>query len=360
MTVSGYIPHAMLVRRPLSAVLLLFVIWLVSLWFVWHLIHGQGVTAENAPHVSERLRRATFEAFEEIVALVYDGELPNAARIAEVTKDLQAKRGLTEEQIEIARKATQITHPMFALQAAAATLGPKVNDFEPHMETAQERGMAAIAKMGHLVGVITQAYEGRPYDGPKAGESHAEMMLRMYLRWAERRGFAIEVADVSPGEGAGIKSATVIAAGPFAYGYLKGERGVHRLVRLSPFDAAHRRRNLAEYEGFAEFDLAGIEELITLTEALIAMVFAASLHLTMGPGGMVSFGHAAWFGIGAYATHLAMEHWKATFWEGMFLAALLVQEDALVGTAQFWVTRPIAGARLLAAKASTSHVRPAT
>jgi peptide chain release factor 2 len=65
--------------------------------------------------------------------------------------------------------------------------------------------------------------------------------MRMYLRWAERRGFITEVADLSPGEGAGIKSATVIAAGPFAYGYLKGERGVHRLVRLSPFDAAHRR-----------------------------------------------------------------------------------------------------------------------
>ena len=117
--------------------------------------------------------------FEEIVALVYDGELPNAARIAEVTADLESKRGLTPAQIEIARLAAQNTHPMFALQAAAATLGPKKNDFEPEMETAQERGMANIAKMGHLVGVIAQAYQGRPYDGPKAGESHSEMMLRM-------------------------------------------------------------------------------------------------------------------------------------------------------------------------------------
>jgi peptide chain release factor 2 len=77
--------------------------------------------------------------------------------------------------------------------------------------------------------------------GGTDSQDWAQMLLRMYLRWAERRGFTTEVADLSPGEGAGIKSATVIVAGPFAYGYLRGERGVHRLVRLSPFDAAHRR-----------------------------------------------------------------------------------------------------------------------
>ena len=113
------------------------------------------------------------------MALLYDGELPSAARIAEVKADLESKRGLTQEQIDLARAAAKITHPMFALQAAAAILGPKTNDFEPNIDTSQERGMSAIAKMGHLVGVITQAYADRPYDGPKAGEGHAEMMLRM-------------------------------------------------------------------------------------------------------------------------------------------------------------------------------------
>jgi len=69
----------------------------------------------------------------------------------------------------------------------------------------------------------------------------AEMLLRMYLRWAEKRGFDIEMVDYQPDDVAGIKSATFIVKGPFAYGYLKGEQGVHRLVRISPFDANKRR-----------------------------------------------------------------------------------------------------------------------
>lgn len=77
--------------------------------------------------------------------------------------------------------------------------------------------------------------------GGTDSQDWAQMLLRMFTRWAERRGFSTEVVDLSPGEEAGVKSATLIVGGPYAYGYLKGERGVHRLVRLSPFDAAHRR-----------------------------------------------------------------------------------------------------------------------
>ncbi|MBC7319477.1 peptide chain release factor 2 [bacterium] len=69
----------------------------------------------------------------------------------------------------------------------------------------------------------------------------AEMLLRMYTRWAERNGFKLEIVETSFGEEAGIKSVTFIVKGDFAYGLLKAERGVHRLVRISPFDAAHRR-----------------------------------------------------------------------------------------------------------------------
>jgi len=77
--------------------------------------------------------------------------------------------------------------------------------------------------------------------GGTDAQDFSEMLLRMYLRWAEARGYAADVVDRLYGEEAGIKRATVTVSGPYAYGYLRAERGVHRLVRLSPFDAAHRR-----------------------------------------------------------------------------------------------------------------------
>jgi peptide chain release factor 2 len=77
--------------------------------------------------------------------------------------------------------------------------------------------------------------------GGTDAQDWAEMLLRMYLRWTADRGFETELLEASPGEEAGLKSATATVRGENAYGILKAERGVHRLVRLSPFDAAHRR-----------------------------------------------------------------------------------------------------------------------
>lgn len=77
--------------------------------------------------------------------------------------------------------------------------------------------------------------------GGTEAQDWAEMLLRMYLRWAERRGFHCEMIEVSPGEVAGIKSATIYVTGPYAYGWLRTETGVHRLVRKSPFDSGNRR-----------------------------------------------------------------------------------------------------------------------
>ena len=77
--------------------------------------------------------------------------------------------------------------------------------------------------------------------GGVESQDWASMLMRMYLRWAERRGFKTEVLDVSVGEEAGIKSAVIQITGDHAYGYTKAERGVHRLVRLSPFDGDHAR-----------------------------------------------------------------------------------------------------------------------
>ena len=87
--------------------------------------------------------------------------------------------------------------------------------------------------------------------GGTDSQDWAEMLLRMYLRWAERRGFKTEILEATPGEEAGLKSATFTLTGENAYGIMQAEKGVHRLVRLSPFDSAHRR-----HTSFAQVEVA--------------------------------------------------------------------------------------------------------
>ncbi|MGH7906180.1 MAG: peptide chain release factor 2 [Candidatus Binataceae bacterium] len=88
------------------------------------------------------------------------------------------------------------------------------------------------------LGAIVSVHPGA---GGLEAQDWAEMLLRLYLRWAERRGYKTDLADLQPGDGGGVKSATFTVEGDYAYGYLRAEAGIHRLVRISPFDANARR-----------------------------------------------------------------------------------------------------------------------
>jgi peptide chain release factor 2 len=136
---------------------------------------------------------------------------------------------------------------------------------DPSLE--EEVGEHLASAEGRLAELEEQRLFSGPYDGGDAlvsvnagaggtdAQDWAEMVLRMQMRWAERRGFAIELLEASPGEETGIKSATFRASGENAYGLFGAERGVHRLVRLSPFDSAHRR-----HTSFAGVEVAPVVE----------------------------------------------------------------------------------------------------
>jgi peptide chain release factor 2 len=115
-------------------------------------------------------------------------------------------------------------------EVEAVVLGNEVDalEFKLRLNGPYDRADAIITITVGLGGVDAQDW--------------TQMLMRMYLRWGERRGFKTEILDLAEGEEAGYKSVTITLRGQYAYGYLRGERGNHRLVRLSPFDQAHRRQ----------------------------------------------------------------------------------------------------------------------
>jgi peptide chain release factor 2 len=117
-----------------------------------------------------------------------------------------------------------------------------------------------------------------PGAGGTESQDWAQMLMRLYLRWCERAGFKAEVVDLLPGEEAGIKSATIEVSGEYAYGYLRGEAGVHRLIRISPFDASSRRQtSFASVSVVPEVDDVEVQ---VRDDEIRVDVFRAS-----GPGG---------------------------------------------------------------------------
>jgi peptide chain release factor 2 len=117
-----------------------------------------------------------------------------------------------------------------------AEVNAEIDRLAPAIAALETRSLLSgeYDRLGALVSI-------HPGAGGTESQDWAQMLFRMYMRWAERRGFATSILDLQPGDEAGLKDATVEITGEYAYGYLKGESGVHRLVRISPFDAAQRR-----------------------------------------------------------------------------------------------------------------------
>jgi peptide chain release factor 2 len=125
-----------------------------------------------------------------------------------------------------------------------------VNDVE--IKLASEEVKAILSGESDFNNAIISINSGA---GGTESQDWAQMLLRMYARWGERKGYKTEILDIQYGEEAGIKSATVIFSGDYAYGYLKAEIGVHRLVRISPYDANKRRHtSFASVFVFPEVD----------------------------------------------------------------------------------------------------------
>ena len=186
------------------------------------------------------------------------------AKLQAAIKELEGK--LADQNIwndqDKARKLTKALHTNKVMLKRLTDLSTSLDDVETLIELCQEgdgkEGVEDLEEeFNALVTSLEQAelatYLTGPYDAnncilsihPGAGGTEscdwAQMLLRMFTRWAEREGFGVENLDFLPGDQAGVKSATILIKGDYAYGYLQGERGVHRLVRISPFDASARR-----------------------------------------------------------------------------------------------------------------------
>ena len=149
------------------------------------------------------------------------------ASTREEVENLQAIKQRTKDAIELASLEDESL--LGELEREAKVLETVLNklEFDSMLSGEYDRGNAILAIHAGAGGTDSQDW--------------AEMLERMYLRWIENRGFRSEILDLSEGEEAGIKSVTIAVEGRYAYGYLRPEKGVHRLVRLSPFDSSHRR-----------------------------------------------------------------------------------------------------------------------
>ena len=153
-------------------------------------------------------------------------------RLSEAQKSVQQWRGLEKKVadiIELIPLAEEDTSLQAEIQSEIEAIASQLDELELELAFSSEYDAR---------NAILTIHAGA---GGTESQDWAEMLMRMYLRWAERHGYKAEILDTSPGDEAGIKNAIIGISGDYTCGYLKSEHGVHRLVRLSPFDADHAR-----------------------------------------------------------------------------------------------------------------------
>ncbi len=203
--------------------------------------HGVDVDA-LAAHVAELERQMQDPAFwdDPASAQKVSSEHARTARRVERIRSLEADVGDLEGLAELAAEDPEM---MVELGASLAAMETRLVELE------EERLFSGTYDAGDALVTVNAGAGGTD------AQDWAEMVLRMEMRWAEGRGFKVELLEASPGEEAGIKSATFRASGENAYGLFGAEKGVHRLVRLSPFDSANRRQT-----SFAGLEVAPVIE----------------------------------------------------------------------------------------------------
>ena len=163
----------------------------------------------------------------------------DAARSQPLMRERKRLETLLADDAELLRRADEV-QAYFELaregEAVEAELSEAIGAVEKFAEQLDSRTM--LSQESDPLNAIVTVHPGA---GGTESQDWAEMLMRMYLRWAEREGFKTEINEIQDGDEAGIKSATFTITGQFAFGLLTGETGVHRLVRISPFDSAKRR-----------------------------------------------------------------------------------------------------------------------
>jgi peptide chain release factor 2 len=174
----------------------------------------------------------------------------SAQKVLQRRKRIEGDLGLLKDLKRQEDDAKVLVEWLEAGEDVAADLPPALDALAATLEAAELQKM--LGGEHDRANAILTINSGA---GGTDSQDWAEMLLRMYLRWCERRGFRCDVTDRQAGEEAGIKSATVIVQGEYAYGYLAAEAGVHRLVRISPFDSnARRQTSFASVFAWPELD----------------------------------------------------------------------------------------------------------